>query len=134
MDERDAPHLMGMGIRLGRRAVGGPAGVGHANVPGRQMLAFQGGFQHADAPHRPADMQMAFFADANAGGIIPAVLEPLKTFQQQGLGVFLADVRNNSTHKQPHGFQFLPNGPIRLTYPGHAPPSMRWILAGRSTT
>src|SRR5207237_8404600 len=51
VNQRDAAGVVGVrvGVDLGRRAVGGPAGVGHADVGVRQALAvLKRVFQNAD--------------------------------------------------------------------------------------
>ena len=66
---------MGVGVDLGGGAVRGPAGVGYADVPGREVVAvvFKSRFEHADPADRLADVQ-ALMADADPGGVVAAIL------------------------------------------------------------
>ncbi len=102
MDEGDAVLVVyvGMGVAFGGSAVGGPAGVGHADVTGGETGAsvFEGGFEDGDASDGAADVEFSGVADADAGGVVPAVFEAFKSFQEEGLGVLFSNVGDNSTH------------------------------------
>ena len=81
---------MGMGVAFGGSAVGGPAGVGHADVGwGAVVGVVEGVFEDADASDGPADVQLAGRVDdGDAGRVVAAIFQSLKPFDEKGLGDF----------------------------------------------
>jgi hypothetical protein len=90
------PGNVGMRVRLGDPAMGGPAGMGDAEDPleflGARRVLHLG---HApDAPHA-AD---AAVEDRDAGGVVAAVLEPLQALREDRDDVTAGDGSDDSTH------------------------------------
>ena len=108
VDERDAARVVQVrvGVLLRRRAVGGPARVRDAHARVRQraavaLVAVDLVLEHADAPHRAANVQLAIRLDhGHAGRVVAAVLEALEPLDEHGLGDLAADVGDDSTHKR----------------------------------
>jgi hypothetical protein len=92
---------VGMGVGFGGRAMGGPAGVGHAEVGGGERGSVQKGFfEDADAADAAAEVEIAAAVDdGDAGGIVAAVFQAFKAFDEQRLGDFSAYVGDDSAHK-----------------------------------
>ena len=100
VDDGDAPvGLVGMGVRFKRRPVGGPAGVGNADAPAHRPLG-QLRHQFPHFAHLPAhlDAGAVLPQQANSGGVIASILQTLKTFQQNGADVAVANRAHNSAH------------------------------------
>ena len=103
MNQRHSAAAIGVrvGVGVGRRAVGGPAGV-----PQPQRAARRGaedrGIQPADLADGLAKVESAGVVHhGDAGAVIAPVFQPLQTFVNDGPGVILADVSNNAAHGNP---------------------------------
>ena len=88
---------VGMGVRLGRLAVGGPAGVADAERAVERMLA-QRAFQLLDAPDPLDYLQALAVEDGDAAGIVSAVFEPAQALKEKGLGFLVPQISDDSTH------------------------------------
>ena len=89
---------MRVGVGGAGLAVGGPAGMRDANRSGN-VLPFAIGFQVRDLAFRFIDIEFAGGIDQrHAGAVIAAVFQPLKTFDQNGVGRIPAQIANNSAH------------------------------------
>ena len=89
--------LVRVGVGLGDRAVGGPAGVGDAGV------AFGGGLgqqliELGHLAHAAALLQGAVAQHGEAGGIIAAVFEAVQAFEQDGRHIALGHSADNAAH------------------------------------
>ena len=69
-----------MGVGVGGRAMGGPAGVADANGAGDGLFAEEAG-EFIDAAGFFAEFKLAVVQRADAGGIIAAVFEPAEALQ-----------------------------------------------------
>ncbi len=116
---------MRVGVYVVGLSMGGPAGVANAKgaedirpVVGERLKGSEPapGFTHRNAPlwgnHR------------QARAVIPAVLQLFQAFQQQGRGLLISDIANDSAHI------FLLKGD-NLGY-GHAVPLCKRILLSKS--
>jgi hypothetical protein len=87
-----------VGVALGRHAVGGPAGMGDAQV------AVDGGFfhqlpQHGHLAHRADAADMAVgLAHRQARRVIAAIFQALQALDQDGNDVALGDGADDATH------------------------------------
>ena len=107
VDQGDAAGAVGVGVGVeaGGGAVGGPAGVGHADARARQFVAvvvaaLDLGLQDADAPDGAADVQLVVGVDhGQPGRVVAAVFQPFEPLDQHGLGDFASDVGDDPTHK-----------------------------------
>src|SRR5438552_306942 len=85
-------------VRVGRAAVGGPAGVADGEPAGDGALA-QDALQHLHAAGRAPHVESAALAQhRDAGRVVPAVLELLQALDDDGDGVLLTDVPDDSAH------------------------------------
>src|SRR5690606_30790168 len=103
VDQRDArlaaalAREMGMGVVGGRRAVGGPAGMGNAGEAGEFLLLdFALELGHALSAARAA--QAAVGVHRHAAGVVAAVFEALEALDQNGGYITLRDCADDSTH------------------------------------
>ncbi len=86
-DEGSGAVAVGVGVLFGGAAVGGPAGVADAvgAVDGR---GGDDGFEVAELAGRAAELEgvggFGGAADGDAGGVVAAVLEAAKTFNDDG--------------------------------------------------
>ena len=115
-DEGATSVAVGMSVFFGRPAVGGPAGVADAEraVDGR---VGDDGFEVAELAWGAAEFEPAGATGyGDAGGVIAAVLQAAKTFNDDGDDRLRADVTNNSTHVLSLDGQglFCASGRIRL--------------------
>ena len=101
VNDGDAPALVQvrMGVFVGGRAVGGPAGVADAEAPG-QRAALQ--------KLRQALFNLALFLlnvqgsavdHGHSGAVVTTVFEPAQALQQDWPRLALADIPYNATHK-----------------------------------
>jgi hypothetical protein len=88
-----------VGIALGRRAVGRPAGMGHADLCRRQRLLAQSIFKHRNPPDGPADVQVVrLIYDRHPRRIVTPVFQSLEPLDQERLGDLASDVGDDSAH------------------------------------
>ena len=89
---------VGMGVFVGRAAVGGPAGVGDAGAAGDGRLLQ--GFGQLGHLARAADpMELAVVAEhGDAGGVVASVLQAPQAFQEDFHYVAFGDRAYDSTH------------------------------------
>ena len=98
---RDAAGLadMGVGVQVGRLAVGGPAGVAEADMAMDVLPVVDHVPQHLQAALGLGDLQTLLrVVDSDTGGVIAPVFQPGKTVQQDGRDLFSSDKTNNTTH------------------------------------
>ena len=103
--DRDAPARVGVrvGVAVVRRAVGGPAGVAHAGGAGqhpgrdlgRDLLV-----QVLDPARLLGDLQPGVADDRDAGGVVPAVLQPAQTLDDDVQRRARPDVTHDAAHGQ----------------------------------
>ena len=77
VDQRQALRRMRMGIRLGRRPVGGPAGVADAGMPVKRR-PLEPLLEVPELAGGPPAHQVAILQRGDAGRIVAAVFEPLQ--------------------------------------------------------
>ena len=103
VDERDLAGLvevrMGIGIR--RWAVCGPAGMADADRTAGGLFGQDAG-EIVDTAGFLAEFEFAGVQDAEAGGVVAAIFETAKAFEDDVLGGFLADVADDATHIYMH--------------------------------
>ena len=91
---------MRVGIDVVRLAVGRPAGMADAGRAGERFAAVG----HVEQVLQPAlglrHLQDPVRRDADAGGVIAPVFEPGQPVEQNGGGLFAADVAYDSTHRK----------------------------------
>ncbi len=97
MHQGDSAGPLGVGVALGRGAVGGPAGVADADGAEQGVLV-QHGLQGADLALGAAAFDMVADHGGDAGGVVAAVLESFEAVDQT-LGHRLhADDANDAAH------------------------------------
>src|SRR5439155_4998567 len=99
-DERTAAVGVGMGVVVGRPAVGGPAGMPDADGSGQRALA-QDALEILDAPGRAPDLQRPRRRQhGDTSRVIAAVFEALEALQDDAHGTLVSDVADDPTHSQ----------------------------------
>ena len=97
MDDGDLAGRMGMGVVLGRAAMGGPAGVADADGAG-QWLFLDAAVQVDQLAFRPAPVDPAIDQGRHAGAVVSAILQPPQPLDQKGSDLVLADDTDNTAH------------------------------------
>src|SRR5262249_18388675 len=87
---------VGMGVAIARLAVRRPAGVGDA-LHALEALRPQG-IELADAALLLGDVELALVADRDARRAGAAIFQAMQPFEQDGRGLPLADVADDSAH------------------------------------
>ena len=99
MDEDESPvaAAVRMGVGLGHAAVGCPARMTNAGGAGEPV---PGGFadQALHPAQLPGDDEPAILGNAEAGGVIAAIFEPLQSFEEDGSRFLPAGIAYNSAH------------------------------------
>ena len=117
MDDGHAAVLadVGMGVDVVRLAVRGPAGVPQADAALDGPAALDQVAQHLQAALGFLHLQHVLRRnDGNARRVVPAIFQPCQPVQQDGRGLFCANITNNTAHK-------LKGSPFRR---GRAPASV----------
>ncbi len=99
-DEIAAHADVRVGVAFRWRAVGGPAGVPHANAA-RQRLALNLHAQVDQLADIAPQADFALVQHSHAGAVIPAILQPPQTIKDDGGGLLRTDVTHDTTHKFP---------------------------------
>jgi hypothetical protein len=101
VDQRDAPVLadVRMGVYIGGLAVRRPARMAYAHPALDVLSAFRQLIEHLEPALRLRHLQSAVRRNADAGGVVAAVLEPGQALQQNGRGLFLANIAYDTTHR-----------------------------------
>ena len=99
VDDRQAVERdMRMGVALARDAVGGPAGVGDADLAAGGRL-LEGLLEHPHLADRAqAGEVLRAVQDRQAGRVVAAVLQPPQALHQDGDDIALGDSSNDSAH------------------------------------
>ena len=97
VDQRHPLRGVRMGIALGRRAVGRPAGVADAGVAGERLLG-ELGLQVAQLALGAPARQVAVFQRRHAGQVIAAIFQPLQRIDQKRRHRFLTEDANDPAH------------------------------------
>ena len=95
--DRDAPCGVRMGIALGRRAMGSPAGVANAGVTG-QRLVVQNRAQIVQLAGRTAARNLTVLQRGDAGRIVTAIFQPLQRFQDDRSHITRARNTDDTAH------------------------------------
>ena len=106
MDDRDAVaeiHIVLMGMSIGLRdpAVSRPTGVRNTDRPGETSMSLDRFFEH---PHSPDALDLIdrrvllALKNRDSRRVIPSILKPLEPFEQNGGGIPMADIGDDSTH------------------------------------
>src|SRR5438552_1539069 len=99
-DERTAAVGVGVGVVVGRPAVGGPPGVPDPDSAGERALA-QDALKILDAPGRAPDLQRSRRREhGDTSRVIAAVLEALEALEDDADGALVSDVADDPTHSQ----------------------------------
>jgi len=100
VDDGDPAGLIqvGMGIYVGRRAVGGPAGVADADVAGGGFLFQQAREALVNFSLFLADEQFVAVQHGHARAVIAAIFQPPQSFEQDGRGRFFTNVSDDAAH------------------------------------
>src|SRR5438132_10816747 len=91
---------MGMGVPVVRGAMGSPAGMPHAYMAGYIFIRkkiFE--IIYLACYFIDVDMLAVLIQQGNARAVISPVFQSLQSFEQDGVGIFFADIRYYSTHK-----------------------------------
>jgi len=96
VDDDHVPGPVGMGILLGRRAVGGPPRVGEAEAALEAPLAQPR--QLVNFAFLARDLDPAVAGDGNPGRIVPPVLKLLQCVDQYRISLGLPQVTDYSAH------------------------------------
>ena len=97
-----APAHLRVGVDVGRRPVGGPAGVPDADLPvdGRAALNEVG--QHLKPALGLGHLQLRAVKDRHARGVVPAVFQTGQPIQQDGGRLLFSDKTYNAAHMMSH--------------------------------
>jgi hypothetical protein len=87
---------VGVGVGVGRLAVGRPAGV--ADAGGGGQAPGKGGGQVGHPPGPLVDLQPGPAEEGDAGRVVAPVLQSLQALQEDGRGRLRADVADDPTH------------------------------------
>ena len=100
VDDGDAPGLVEvrMGIFIGRRPVGGPAGVAHAKVAGDFLPGHHLAQAFVNLPLALDDLQVALAQHGHPRAVIAAVFQPPQCLQEDGAGLALANISDDAAH------------------------------------
>ena len=98
MDEREAIGRVRVGIGLGGRAMGRPAGVTDAG-PAGERLPVELFLEIAEFPLGPPPRQPAAFERRDAGRIVTAVLQPLQRLENERRHRRRAENPDNAAHR-----------------------------------
>ncbi len=98
VDDGDRTDDVRMGIVDGRRAMGGPAGVGDADRSA-ERLARQLAGQVFELSFGPPPSQLAMVDGADAGAIVAAIFEALEAIEQPLRDQRFPDNRNDPAHR-----------------------------------
>jgi hypothetical protein len=97
MHHGEAGGDVGVGIALGGHAVGGPAGVGDADL-GAQVGGIGLGGKLGDAADGAQALQLAVLEHGEAGGVVAPVFELAQALEQHGNDVATGNGGNDATH------------------------------------
>ncbi len=89
---------MGMGIDVGGRAMGGPAGVANADATGNRFGLQQRRETLADASHPLAHGEAIAVQHGHSGAVVAAIFQPAQPFQQDGRRRLFTDISDDATH------------------------------------
>ena len=89
---------LGMGVDVVGLAMGGPAGMAHAQRTGEGAALLRQIGQRLQAASGLADLQALGAADSHARRVVAAVLQTAQAVQQDGGGFLHAHVSHDSTH------------------------------------
>ena len=100
VDEGDGAGLVqvGVGILIGGRAVGGPAGMADAELAGDGLVVDEAGQALIQFAYFFANGQTAFREHGEARAVVAAILQAPQRFQQNGRRCFLTDVSDDAAH------------------------------------
>ena len=91
----------GIGVRMSVAVAGhpmrGPPGVPDAECAGERMLVEYSG-ESGEFPLGLGDRQIGAVVDGDSGGVVPAVLEPPQSVDDDRSGVLPPDVTHDSAH------------------------------------
>ena len=99
MHDGDAVGEVRMGVPLGRRAMGRPAGVGNADRAGKRLFA-QPDLQIDELAFGAPALQLAANDGGDTGGIIAAVLQALQRIDQSFRYRLVANDAYNTAHSR----------------------------------
>jgi len=88
--------IVGVGILVVGLAVGGPAGVAHADVS-MGVFGSDKSFELTDLTFFLVDVQLAV-EQGYASGVVTPIFKPMQTFNNDGAGLTIADISNNAAH------------------------------------
>src|SRR3989338_5043987 len=97
MDQNYPPRLMGMSIRLGRLAMGGPTGMPDSHGTAGMMVA-DARDQFGEFSLSAPDAHMMIGEDRNAGGIVAAVFKPFQALEKNRGHIPVTDVADDPAH------------------------------------
>ena len=106
VDQRQPRRRMRMGIALGRRAVGRPAGMADAGAA-REGLPGELGLEVAQLAFGAAPRQVSVFQRRDAGRVVAAIFEPLQRIDQKRRHRLPTEDADDPAHALP------PNLPLR---------------------
>ena len=93
---------MRMGVDLGGRTVGCPAGVGNAHVGAMEQLGRQLGVRlvakPGDFPWGLGDHHAILIKDGDTSGVVTPVFEPPQAIDQHGGRIRFSNVSDDSAH------------------------------------
>ena len=98
VDDGDAAADVGVGVDLGGRAVGGPAGVADAGGAG-ERLPLEAGREAVELALRAPALEGAASERGHARAVVAAVLEAAQGLEQQGCRRPLADHAHDTAHR-----------------------------------
>ena len=99
MNQRDFSRLiqMRMGVLIGRRPVGSPPCVADPGVSWGRKIAQQSR-KLLNPARLPPQFKFAAVQNADAGGVVPSILQPPQAVEQDALGGLAADVADDAAH------------------------------------
>ena len=100
MDDGDAAGLVGVGVALGRLAVGRPAGVADARLAADRVADEEVG-EGDELADRAAALEPALVEGGDAGAVVAAVLEPLQRLEDQRRDLVAAEDGDDAAHQAP---------------------------------
>ena len=100
MDHGDGAVLVGVGIGLGRGAMGGPTGVPDARLA-RQGFMHQPVGEVDELAHGAAAGKMAILQRRDARAVIAAIFQPLERLEDQGGDLMAAQNADDTAHGLP---------------------------------
>ena len=98
MHDRDVVGHVRVGVRFGRLAVRGPAGMADAGLA-EQRRRFQPRLEIAQLAFGAAAAELALLNRGDAGGIVAAIFQPLQRIDQLAGDRSFAENANNAAHQ-----------------------------------